>query len=41
MSVTDLKGNFRAIQLILSMSDGKFMVMVVPTDFVCMFDVKS
>lgn len=40
-SVTDLKGNLGAIRSIRYSSDGQFMAMAEPADFVHVFDVKS
>ncbi|XP_076901806.1 putative WD repeat-containing protein C2A9.03 [Bidens hawaiensis] len=40
-SVTALKGNIGAIRSIHYSSDGRFMAMAEPTDFVHVFDVKS
>lgn len=40
-SVTALKGNIGAIRSIRYSSDGRFMTMAEPADFVHVFDVKS
>lgn len=40
-SVSALRGNLRAIRSVCYSSDGRFMAMAEPADFVHVFDVKS